>query len=50
MGSSFYIFRFAEAMVLCVFIVIVILWLFRDPPKIDGWGIGFYDAVQYVVT
>ena len=39
-------YRFAEAMVLFVFCVIVALWLFRDPPNIDGWGRGFYDAVE----
>ena len=33
---------------LFVFSVIVALWLFRDPPNIDGWGRGFYDAVKLV--
>ncbi|WAR02986.1 S13A2-like protein [Mya arenaria] len=31
----------AETQVLVVFIFLVILWLFRAPPNIDGWGIGF---------
>ncbi|XP_045172067.2 solute carrier family 13 member 2-like isoform X2 [Mercenaria mercenaria] len=28
----------AEFQVLIVFIILVILWLFRKPPNIDGWG------------
>ncbi|XP_060587393.1 solute carrier family 13 member 2-like [Ruditapes philippinarum] len=28
----------AELQVLIVFIILVILWLFRNPPNIDGWG------------
>ncbi|XP_060587377.1 solute carrier family 13 member 2-like [Ruditapes philippinarum] len=29
---------FCELQVLIVFVVLVVLWLFRAPPKIDGWG------------
>ncbi|WAR02984.1 S13A2-like protein [Mya arenaria] len=31
--------KMAESLVLIVFLLLVILWLFRSPPNIDGWGI-----------
>lgn len=35
---------FAEAMILIVFIILVILWLFREPPNMTGWGASFFDS------
>lgn len=35
---------FAEGTIIVIFLILVILWLFREPPNISGWGAGFYDS------
>lgn len=35
---------FAEGTIIVVFVILVILWLFREPPNFSGWGAAFYDA------
>jgi hypothetical protein len=36
--------RYIEKNLICVFIGIVLLWLFRDPKVINGWGTVFPDG------
>ncbi|XP_021377608.1 solute carrier family 13 member 2-like isoform X2 [Mizuhopecten yessoensis] len=36
--------KFGEIMVLVMFIILALLWLFRDLPDIGGWGDVFLDA------
>lgn len=35
---------FAEGVIITIFVVLVIMWLFREPPSFDGWGAAFYDS------
>lgn len=42
---------FAEGIIIAIFLLLVVLWLFREPPNFDGWGKAFYEpksGMKYV--